>query len=251
MPEETRQNSDLKLRSEAVQEILGHVPHWMIRWGNSIILLLVIGILIFSGFLRYPDRITTEILLTTSNPSSNIYATTNGEFGKLLISDNASVSRDQVIATLKDSIGQMHEIKSPISGKVHFLDFWREKTTVAKGNLLFKITPLKYGNYVGKLKVPAGQVGTLSPGQEVRIPSTTIFFPSGDDLVGKISKIASVPDENGNYVVEVLFPEMLDTLKRDPSLYPIDSKAIANIITEDLSLLERLFYQLKDIFDSA
>ena len=33
------QNKEIELRSDEVQEILTQVPHWMIRWGNMLILL--------------------------------------------------------------------------------------------------------------------------------------------------------------------------------------------------------------------
>ena len=31
-----------ELRSEEVQEILSQVPHWMIRWGNIVILTIIV-----------------------------------------------------------------------------------------------------------------------------------------------------------------------------------------------------------------
>ncbi len=47
MPNHKQTNSqlptaDFQLRSEEVQEILTRVPHWMIRWGNMVVLSIVI-----------------------------------------------------------------------------------------------------------------------------------------------------------------------------------------------------------------
>ena len=36
---------EIELRSEEVQEILTRIPHWMIRWGNVIILFLLFLVL--------------------------------------------------------------------------------------------------------------------------------------------------------------------------------------------------------------
>ena len=40
MPNNTQ---DIEIRSEEVQEILTHVPNWMIRWGNTLLLGLIIA----------------------------------------------------------------------------------------------------------------------------------------------------------------------------------------------------------------
>ena len=34
-----------EIRSENIQEILSYVPNWMIRWGNTLFLLLIIMLL--------------------------------------------------------------------------------------------------------------------------------------------------------------------------------------------------------------
>ena len=47
--------SDIELRSEQVQEILTKIPHWMIRWGNLLILIILLLVLLFSYFIKYPD----------------------------------------------------------------------------------------------------------------------------------------------------------------------------------------------------
>ena len=76
MPNENRNNeslpaSDIELRSEQVQEILTKVPHWMIRWGNLVILILLLVLLLFSYFIKYPD-INTAKITETANIQSGI-----------------------------------------------------------------------------------------------------------------------------------------------------------------------------------
>lgn len=57
--------NNLELRSEEVQEILTKVPHWMIRWGNILFLFLIIVLLTLSWFIKYPDIITSNTIVTT------------------------------------------------------------------------------------------------------------------------------------------------------------------------------------------
>ena len=33
---------DIELRSEAVQEVMGHVPSWIVRWGITVLSLVVL-----------------------------------------------------------------------------------------------------------------------------------------------------------------------------------------------------------------
>jgi hypothetical protein len=56
----------LALRSEEVQEIISHVPGWMVRWGLSLIFLIFALILFLSWFIRYPDVVKAQVVITTS-----------------------------------------------------------------------------------------------------------------------------------------------------------------------------------------
>ena len=67
------QNSqDIEIRSEEVQDILKAVPNWMIRWGNTLLLFLMIMLLFISWFIKYPDVISTEIMITTEIPPEKL-----------------------------------------------------------------------------------------------------------------------------------------------------------------------------------
>ena len=47
-------DDNLNLRSEEVQEILGRPPRSIVRWGITVVLLLVVGLAIGSYFIKYP-----------------------------------------------------------------------------------------------------------------------------------------------------------------------------------------------------
>lgn len=93
-------NKEIELRSEEVQEILTHVPHWMIRWGNVLILFILVSILTISSIVEYPDIITANILITTQNPPEKIIARQSGKIEKILVSNNEIVSKDTPLAVI-------------------------------------------------------------------------------------------------------------------------------------------------------
>ena len=45
---------DIELRSEAVQEVMGHVPSWIVRWGITVLSLVVLMLVVgsFSSAIR-------------------------------------------------------------------------------------------------------------------------------------------------------------------------------------------------------
>ena len=51
---------EIELRSEEVQEVMGQIPAWIVRWGITILFIVVLALLVGSYFFRYPDVITTS-----------------------------------------------------------------------------------------------------------------------------------------------------------------------------------------------
>ena len=107
MPEaqepEVSQHEEIEIRSEEVQEILSHVPNWMIRWGNTLLLVFVVMLLGITWFVKYPDVIDTEVMITTSNPPQKLLANVGGRFDAFLVSDNDTVQKDTPLAVIKNS----------------------------------------------------------------------------------------------------------------------------------------------------
>jgi len=94
--------TEIELRSEPVQEILGTVPPWIIRWGISLFLFILILILIGSYFFKYPDFINAEIEVITQNPPAEIIARSTGKIDHFFINDNHHVVEGQKIAIIEN-----------------------------------------------------------------------------------------------------------------------------------------------------
>ncbi|MBU8891271.1 MAG: HlyD family efflux transporter periplasmic adaptor subunit [Bacteroidales bacterium] len=92
----------IELRSNEVQEILNRPPKWIVRWGITIVFLVVMVIVTGSWFFRYPDIVTADITLTTKNPPAPILAKTTGKIQNLFVSDNELVSKKQVLGVIEN-----------------------------------------------------------------------------------------------------------------------------------------------------
>lgn len=109
---------------------------------------------------------------------------------------------------------------------------------------------MEVGIFLAWLKTPAQNSGKIKVGQKVKLSLQD--FPDNEYgvLQGRISRISSVTDEEGNYIMEVSLPNSLITSYKKAIPFRQEMQANASIITEDLRLIERFFYQLKNVFSN-
>lgn len=431
MPAKKNKLDNLNLRSEDVREILTRVPHWMIRYGNTVFLGLILMILLLSWFIKYPDIIASEALITTSVPPQKEYAKTFGRISRLLVENNQEVTARTPLAILENtadyqdvfflksildtiradsksfefpmdslpilflggletdfalfqnnyyqyklnkdlrpfanealankfteselqarlsllenqkdinknellfkereiarhkslfekgvissqeyenkqleyfqaernyknisvSISQLREsissakrnskgnqitkkteelkqlkavlqsfnqlkkaIKdwelqyvfiSHIDGKVSFLNAWSENQNVEAGDLLFTIIPSIHSTFIAKLKAPIQNSGKIKKGQKVIIRLENFPDQEFGMLTGVVKNISLLPNKEGFFAVDVELPEKLITNYNKEIVFTQEMKGVGEIVTEDLRLIERFFYQFKKLF---
>lgn len=426
------QLEDIELRSEEVQEILTKVPHWMIRWGSTLFLSLIVMILALSWIIKYPDIITSTVIVTTEIPPQREYARITGDIQNIFVNDGEEVVKNQPLAILENTadykdifylkqlidtiqirskffefpvddipililgdidiqyalfensyiryqldkqlqpfsnqaqagrvtlselqgrlrnmefqknlnenelkiaqrnekrykdlfekgsvaeveyerersnllqaernfenmdiqISQLKEaistagssskgieidrirqektafkeviqafnqlkksiedwelqylLQSSMDGKVSFLNNWVENQSVNAQDHLFTIVPSENSNYVAQLKAPARNSGKIEIGQQVNIKLENYPNIEYGVLEGQVQSISLIPDVDGNYLIKVSLPEDLTTSYNIKIDFKQEMQGTAEIITEDLRLLDRLFYQFKEIID--
>lgn len=425
MPE----NKQIELRSEEVQEILTRVPSWMIRWGNVVILLFLVLVLMISWFVKYPDIISTQIIITTQTPPEKLVVRTSGRIEAILVSDRQNIAKNTPLAVIENSanfkdvfllksivdtlklgrspfplealqglqlgevestfaifqkeyiteqlnaklqpykvestaqsyeylqlkerltllesqknitqnelvlqksdlerheklyskgiiatqeiekqrliylqaeknyknllssasqmksslndlsrntkttkinetketvilernvIQALYELKkaiknwelnyvlrSSIEGKVTFLQIWTNSQNVVAGDNAFSIIPTVAHNYIGKLKAPAQNAGKIKTGQDVNIRLANFPDREFGMLKGIIQNISLTPDKEGNLLIDVSLPKGLETSYKKQIAFQQEMSGTADIVTEDLRLIERLLYQFRAVF---
>ena len=427
-------NTTFELRSEEVQAILTRVPHWMIRWGRVLIFGIILMLFFVSWFLKYPDVVSAEIVITTNIPPEKIVSKSSGRIEAILVKDKSIVSKNSTLAiiestsnykdvfllkkivdeyninnpnkiflfallknaqlgeienafaafqrdyqaeqlnkklqpfeienraqvsektqikerldilqqqkmlnqnelqlqrneiarfetlfnkgiiaaqemeakkltylqaqksykSLLSSISQLksslidnaklsrnsqingtkeevdlernmtqsfyqlkkvikdwelaYTLKSSVSGVVTFLQIWTENQTINTGDNVFSIIPDGKNGFVGKVKAPALNSGKIKVGQKVNIRLANFPDREYGVLKGEIHNISLVPDKDGNLLIDVSFPNGLKTSYKKQIIFQQEMKGNAEIITEDLRLLERILYQFKNIFEKV
>ena len=97
MEEEKYTGSDIELRSGEFQEVLGEVPSWILRWGITTIASVIGILLIGSAVFKYPDVISSSMVLTGTTPAASVVAKTSGKLRSLSVKDNQFVSKGQML----------------------------------------------------------------------------------------------------------------------------------------------------------
>jgi len=145
-------------------------------------------------------------------------------------------------------------LQAPIDGKITFTNFWVENQNVTAGAAVFTIIPSGVIPMIGKALLPVARSGKVKEGQKVNIRLQN--FPENEYgiLHGTVRHISLVPVQNGEtayYSVEITLTNGLITTYKKELPFLSDMQGRADIITEDLSLLERLILPIKKILKES
>lgn len=141
----------------------------------------------------------------------------------------------------------LYVFKSNVNGNVAFLDYWNINQTVNQGDLVFTIIPSENSSFIARLKAPALNSGKIKVGQNVNIKLENYPNIEFGVLNGKIKNISLLPNKEGLYIINVELAKKLVTSYNKTLKFKQEMRGSAEIITEDLRLIERFFYQLKEV----
>lgn len=147
---------------------------------------------------------------------------------------------NNAIALLITSLGEWENTylpTAPVDGKVAYMQLWKEGQYVNVDETMFVIVPNGESEYVGKALLPMQGSGKVKIGQRAVV--RLIGFPEQEygRMEGEVVSISPVPDEDGNYVVEIHLTNMSG--KYPPAMKVMNGTA--EIIIREHSLLERVF----------
>jgi multidrug resistance efflux pump len=138
--------------------------------------------------------------------------------------------------------------KSNINGTVSFMKIWNKNQTINNGDFVFTVIPKKYSSYICKVQAPILNSGKIKVGQSVNIKLSSYPANEYGVLKGTVKNISLIPNNEGLYLLDVVLTKKLITTYNKELEFKQEMQGIAEIITEDLRLIERVFYQFKEIF---
>ena len=303
----------IELRSEEVQEVMGQIPAWIVRWGITLLFVVVLALLVGSYFFIYPDVIETEMTLTSREPVVKVVARSSGKISGLYAFNGQEVKMDALLAVVENpaktedvlrlkkllarymgeperlsyyllqdvwllgdiqpaymdlaskdvsardyraSVGQLlaaihtwemsYCLIAPSDGRVQLLVQEAPNQYLSSGDVFARIVPKEGETWVGRALLPVQRSGKVKTRQRVIVRFTNFPDQEFGIVNGIVSTISLVPAED-NYMVEIAFPNGLTTNYGKCLPVSHEMKATAEIVTDDLRLIERFFQPLKKI----
>ncbi|AZA47100.1 HlyD family efflux transporter periplasmic adaptor subunit [Chryseobacterium carnipullorum] len=135
-------------------------------------------------------------------------------------------------------------IEAPTDGKINFFDIWQKDQYVKNEQTLFSIIPNNNdtGKYFARAKMPMERAGKVKVGQKVNIKLLNYPFEEYGVLEGKVKKVTNVTNENVYYVIIELNKGLITSYNK--KITPNNLMGQAEIITDDIRLLQRFIYTL-------
>ena len=140
---------------------------------------------------------------------------------------------------------------TPIDGEITLTQYWTNNQNVTAGNVVFNIVPTNQGGIVGKAMLPTERSGKVKKGQKVNIrfsnyPDKEFGIVKG--IVENISLIPVLDVQNAkSYMVDIELPNGLRTSYNKDLPFLPEMEGQADIITEDISLLERFLMPIRKV----
>lgn len=112
--------------SEDICDIISTPPSWLVRWGITIVLAIMLLLLFISAIIKYPDIVKTQVRINAANSPKAIVGKMSGGIVKLLAKNGDHVERGQSIAWMESTanhehvlglLQQLNELNGKFSGK--------------------------------------------------------------------------------------------------------------------------------------
>ena len=139
---------------------------------------------------------------------------------------------------------QLYLIESPIDGKISFFNVWAVNQNIKTGDELFSVIPTQKQQFIGKCVLPILNTGKLSVGQSVNIKLDNYPYNENGILQGIVTNISEVPNKD-TYAIDVELKNGLITSYNKTLSYKEQMKGKADIITKNISVMDRIFFNFK------
>jgi HlyD family secretion protein len=150
---------------------------------------------------------------------------------------------------------QSYLIVSPIDGKVSFNKIWFENQSISAGDLVVTIIPKEEMRIIGKADIPSTGIGKVKSGQTVNIKLDNYPYMEFGMIKAKIKNISLVPittEQGIFYTAEIELNDSILTTNYNKSIpFSQNMTGIAEIITDDVRLLERFLNPLRSIWKES
>ncbi len=161
----------------------------------------------------------------------------------LQLRNNILSSYNRLLFLLKEW-EQQYVLAAPVDGLLNMYDIRSQRQFLTQEQHVFTISPTGQQTYYAWVKMPVANSGKVRVGQEVLIKLANYPYQEFGTLNGRVLSITSVP-KDGSYLLKVALPRQLRTSAELTLEAKQELIGVAEVITDKLSLLSRMFNFLK------
>jgi multidrug resistance efflux pump len=174
------------------------------------------------------------------------------EYDVELRGDDIALALDEAEKRLRGALAtweRRYLLRAAVDGEVWLFRYWSTNQHVKEGEEVMVVVPEK-ADLIGRVLLPELNSGKIALGQRVNIRVDRYRVSEVGLVRGVVDGIAPVA-RDGHYLVNVRLPEGLKTsygvsLRLGPEMH-----GAADIVTEELRLVERAFYQFRHLFTTV
>ena len=149
----------------------------------------------------------------------------------------------QELITDMDVWREKFVLTAPESGTVSFFKFWKNEQFVFEGNEVVTIIPEDESRIIGRVESPLHNSGKIKIGQRVNILLDSYPYIEYGPLIGRVESISSLPHLD-TYMLQVSLTDGLVTTFNKKIEFKHEMTGTAEIVTEDIRLIQRIFFQV-------
>ena len=164
--------------------------------------------------------------------------------------DDLLLVNAQAFEQLKGELAEWEKrycLISPMDGRVSLSDIWEENQNVRIGQHVMTIIPDKPSQLLAKVIIPVSRAGKVKEQQQVNLKFTDFPYREYGMVNAQLNAISEVPDSA--YVGTVILKDSLVSNYGKLLPFKQNMQGMAEIITDDQSLAERMIYPLKAIME--
>jgi len=164
------------------------------------------------------------------------------------------IAIEEALANLISRIAkwkQTYLIESPIKGRVTFTKIWSKNQNIKIGEIVATVIPLETISIVGRVEIPALGVGKVKLDQIVNVKLDNYPHMEFGLLKCSIKSISLIPimtADGAIYTAEIEIPDTLISNYGKHLKFSQEMTGTAEIITDDVRLLERFLNPIKSIW---
>jgi hypothetical protein len=239
MPEN---NQSLEIRSNEMEEVVGNIPAWIIRWGITVLFAVAILGLLIANLVRYPDMLHATVLMQSENQPGKVTIrrtdeNANFKFNYLVKSGDQVVPGDTLLTRYDPKTDKSYYTVTPMAGSIYITKGIDQKNTLDQ---IIWVVP-KSSRAEIKVKYNSKRAGNVKVGQSVKIELSD--FPSNEYgfLEGTISSILPVQMDGEHLAyVELNKKKIVTSERKEIPILPV-MEGSAEIELSNRSIFQRIF----------